>query len=275
MESKKGTSPGSLQLSSTDELLSRSLARQRKSRLPQPSNIIASSFTSPIDSLYLAAIFDPIFTASYPHIRQVEQISLFAAIFRALKEPQEYPPPTARLVDLSMLIEKYPTRVIVVYPECTTTNGRGILQFSHSLLTVPETTKVFPVSLRYTPGDVTTPVPCAYRRFFWNLLSRHTHCIRVRIAESVQVSTRKGDSTNSYTTNFFDSLQADDSAATSSSSETLVSPGESKVTMTSEERGFLEKIGEALARLGRVKRIGLGVKEKAAFVQAWVKHRRR
>ena len=205
----------------------------------------------------------------------MEHLSLFAAIFRALKEPQELPPPTARLVDLSTLIDEYPSRVIVVYPECTTTNGRGILQFSPSLLSALETTKVFPVSLRYTPGDVTTPVPGAYRRFFWNLLSRHTHCIRVRIAESVQISSRKGDSINSYTTNFFDSLQAEDSATTSSSSETLVSPGESKVTMTVEERRLLEKVGEALARLGRVKRIGLGVKEKVAFVQAWVKHRRR
>ena len=74
---------------------------------------------------------------------------------------------------------------------------------------------------------------------------------------------------------FFDSFQAEDSAATSSSSETLVSPGESKAVMTSEEQRFLEKIGDALARLGRVKRVGLGVKEKAAFVEAWVKHRRK
>lgn len=40
-----------------------SLARKKK-RLPAPSSIIASSFTSPEDALYLAAICDPPFTVS-------------------------------------------------------------------------------------------------------------------------------------------------------------------------------------------------------------------
>lgn len=42
-----------------------------------------------------------------------------------------------------------------------------------------------------------------------------------------------------------------------------------------EESKVLDKIAEALARLGRVKRVGLSVKDKAGFVKAWIRQRRR
>ena len=43
-----------------------SLSQQPKSRVPHPGSIIAAQFTSPVDALSLAAIFDPVFTISYP-----------------------------------------------------------------------------------------------------------------------------------------------------------------------------------------------------------------
>lgn len=256
-----------------------SLARE-KQRLPAPSSIIASSFTSPVDALYLAAIFDPLFTVSYPHTRKVRRISLFGAILRALAAPELAPPPGAALVDLATLIARHPKRTIVVFPECTTTNGRGILPLSPSLLGVPPATRIFPVNLRYTPPDITTPVPGQYAAFLWNLLSQQTHCIRVRIAEAVyntaQATTNGVSETmgkDRYLANVLDSL-GDDSGM-SSSTDSLVksrqhSPGVgSDGAVSAEEQKVLDKVAEALARLGRVKRVGLGVKEKAAFVQAW------
>jgi 1-acylglycerol-3-phosphate O-acyltransferase len=253
-----------------------SLAKGNAQRVPQPGNIIASSFTSPIDSLYLAAIFDPIFTVSYPHTRRVQYISLLGAILRALSPPQEYPPTGAKLTDLRTLVAAHPKRVIVVFPECTTTNGRGILPFSPSLLTVPPATKVFPVNLRYTPPDVTTPIPRAYWSFIWNLLSQPTHCIRVRIAEVVYNTARRTETTaekkDRYLMNLLDAL-GDDSAMTSST-DTLTSLTEQNGEINAEEKRVLDKVGEALARLGRVKRVGLMVKDKAAFVDAWSSKRR-
>lgn len=41
-----------------------------------------------------------------------------------------------------------------------------------------------------------------------------------------------------------------------------------------EERKVLDHIGEALARLGRVKRVNLGVDDKQRFIVTWSKHRR-
>ncbi|MCJ1243547.1 hypothetical protein MMC30_000744 [Trapelia coarctata] len=253
-----------------------SLAKHHQSRLPQPGTIIASSLTSPIDALYLAAIFDPIFTASYPSTRLVHRISIFQALLRAFTEPQLKPPPNANLVTLQALIQKHPHRPIVVFPECTTTNGRGILPFSPSLVTAPPRTKIFPISLRYTPGDITTPVPGSYFTFFWNLLSKPTHCIRVRIAESVYNTSQnvplvpQGSNINGYSSNFLDTLQED----TTSSTDTLLASDEAD-GITPAERRVLDKIAEALARLGRVKMVGLGVKEKSEFIRAWSRQKRR
>jgi 1-acylglycerol-3-phosphate O-acyltransferase len=243
---------------------SRSLAKHQN-RVPQPGTVIASSFTSPIDCLYLAAIFDPIFTASYPGIREVQRISLCHAIIRALLSPQLRPPPNARLVSLSKLLKEHPDSAIVVLPECTTTNGRGILPFSPSLLGTPARTKIFPVNLRYTPPDITTPVAGAYLSFLWSLCSKPTHCIRVRIAEAVYNTSEnrpglRQTKQDSYDANIFDSI--------SSVSE------EGGDGLVVEERKLLERVGEDLARLGRVKRVGIGVKEKIEFIKVWTKTRK-
>ncbi|KAG4025249.1 hypothetical protein MFRU_062g00030 [Monilinia fructicola] len=251
-----------------------SLAKKREGRVPEPSDIIASSFTSPLDSLYLAAIFDPIFTVSYPHTRQVHQISLLGAIFRALQSPKEYPPKGAKMTDLSALLIRYPGRAIVVFPESTTTNGKGILPVSPSLLTAPSGTKIFPISLRYSPSDITTPIPGKYWSFFWNLLSKPTHCIKVRIAEVVyNTSKADGDSAKNtkYLKNHFNNSNED--TAYTSSTDGLNSNNNFSAETSPEEQLVLDKVGEALARLGRVKRVGLTVKDKIAFVDAWNKKR--
>jgi 1-acylglycerol-3-phosphate O-acyltransferase len=224
--------------------------------------VIASSFTSPIDAVYLAAIFDPVFTASYPNTRQVERISLLQATLRAFAAPSTHPEPSTKLVDVAALVEKYPNRPIVIFPECTTTNGRGILPLSHALLGVPSKTKVFPVSLRYTPVDVVTPLPGSYISFLWTLLSKPTHCIRVRIAECVMNTRSAVDAPparstrqSTYSSNYLDTLEQDEGGVTAG------------------EKAFLDNVGEALARLGRVKRVGLGVKQKQEFVRVWSKTR--
>ncbi|RFU26154.1 hypothetical protein B7463_g10192, partial [Scytalidium lignicola] len=254
-----------------------SLAQKHQGRVPLPGNIIASSSTSPIDALYLAAIFDPIFTISYPHTRQVQHVSLLTAMLRSLSSPEEYPPSGAKLTDIRTLLSENPDRVIVVFPECTTTNGKGILPFSPSLLTSPPGAKIFPISLRYSPPDITTPIPGAYVLFLWNLLSKPTHCIRVRIAEAVYNTSKQMETVpekkDKYLTNLLDTL-GQDSAMTSSTDTLVSSTAEPPGDINAEEKKVLDKVADALARLGRVKRVGLTTKEKAAFVDAWSKRRR-
>ncbi|RMZ78426.1 hypothetical protein DV738_g3854, partial [Chaetothyriales sp. CBS 135597] len=242
-----------------------SLSRNN-TRLPSAGSIIAASTSSPIDALYLAAIFDPVFAAAYPNTRLVEPINLLQAVFRALSNPRLNPPPGTKLVDLGDYVKEHSDRVVVIFPECTTSNGRAILPLSPCLLAAPAKTNVFPVNLRYTAADITTPIPHSYLTFLWNLCSKPTHCIRIRIAEAVYNTARRDAVTRG----------ASQSSSTDlSDTDTLVGSEEADPPQTREERVFLDKIAEALARLGRVKRVGLGVKEKQAFVAAWNKSKKR
>ena len=58
-----------------------------------------------------------------------------------------------------------------------------------------------------------------------------------------------------------------------SSSDTLLGSEEGGESMTAGERRVLDRVAEALARLGRVKRVGLGVSDKERFVRAWRKEK--
>lgn len=75
-----------------------------------------------------------------------------------------------------------------------------------------------------------------------------------------------------YLANFMDTL-GEDSAMTSST-DTLNSSKGGSEEVNVEEQKVLDRVGEALARLGRVKRVGLTLKDKAAFVGSWTKKRR-
>lgn len=170
------------------------------------------------------------------------------------------------MVDLSTYVAQHSNRVLVLFPECTTSNGRGILPLSPSLLSTTSKIRVHPVHLRYTPADITTPIPHSYGKFLWNLCSKPTHCIRIRIAEAVQNTA--ANAAASAKASAVESI-----ADSASESETLVGSEESEGPQTKEERAFLDKVAEALARLGRVKRIGLGVKDKEDFIRMWTKKR--
>ena len=247
---------------------------QSKGALPQPGAVVASSFTSPLDPLYLAGILCPVFVRSWPHHEKVQVISLFTAIGMAFAKPQVSPPEGVKLVGLKELGEKYPGSIICVFPESTTTNGRGILPLSECLTGVGERTKIFPVNLRYTPGDITTPVPGGVVAWIWKLLSKPTHQMRVRIARPV------------YNTASLDSPKKAGEAASGTGMEANIwdSPHmrnglhadeqQQQLLVNEDQKKVLDRVGEDLARLGRVKRVGLGVQEKVEFVKIWKSRRR-
>ncbi|OAL55058.1 hypothetical protein IQ07DRAFT_608841 [Pyrenochaeta sp. DS3sAY3a] len=260
-----------------------------KDNLPKAGTIIASSFTSPLDPLYLAAIFQPIFTRSYPHTRNVERITLFRAILLAFSAPKLAPPPTTKLVSLSHLTSANPHKIICVFPETTTTNGRGILPLSPSLLSAAGSTKIYPVNLRYTPQDITTPVPGSYASWAWRLLSRPSHQMRVRIATRLYNSATQDSPAKlrgskwddglapatGYDTNIFDQpdfrngYDGDEGGGMSVDVD-----GDAGGEVSVKEQRVLDRVAEDLARLGRVKRVGLGPGEKVEFLKVWGKRRR-
>ncbi|KAK8079332.1 vacuolar protein sorting protein [Apiospora phragmitis] len=230
-----------------------SLSQQPPNRVPHPGSVIAAQFTSPVDAIYLAAIFDP------RHPARLGPVLLHAPHASSGHNPH-------KLVSLRRVVEQNRHRCVAVFPECSTTNGKGILPFSPSLLSAPVDAPIFPVSMRYTPQDITTPIPGAYFAFLWNLLSRPTHLIRVRIAESVTNRDIAGSSTES-------SGQPSRANSDSEDDDDYFGAGEEKPTP--DQYRVLDRVSEALARLGRNKRVGLTLKSKAAFIEAWSKSGKR
>ncbi|KAJ4389278.1 Lysophosphatidic acid:oleoyl-CoA acyltransferase 1 [Gnomoniopsis smithogilvyi] len=249
---------GDLQL---DGVKRGSLSQQPPERMPgaPPASVIAASFTSPIDAVYLAAVFDPIFTISYPASRQVVRVGLWRALWQALSAShlRTEPEDGAKLTTVAELLAQNPGRVVAVFPECATTNGTGILPFSPSLLTVPGDVKIFPVSIRYTAPDITTPVPGAWWRFLWRLLSRPTHVMRIRIADAIY-----------NTAGMVNGVSESSGVETRSGARAR---GSEVDEVSFEEQRVLDRVAETLARLGRNKRVGLTVTDKAKFVEAWKK----
>lgn len=90
-------------------------------------------------------------------------------------------------------------------------------------------------------------------RFVWNLCSKPTHTIRVRVAEAT------------YNTSAASGQDLDPREAYGASGEVGM--------LDEEEKKVQDRIGEALARLGRVKRVGVGVREKIDFVKIWGRRR--
>lgn len=293
-----------------------------------------SSLTSPLDAIYLAAVFDPVFTIAYPDSRLLRPCSLLTAILHplSLSSLATSPPRTLQqarvsedeaetrdrptkgtLTTLAQLSAHHPDRIILLFPECTPSNGRAVLPLSPALLTAPPKARIFPTSLRYTPADITTPIPgLSYAwHFLWNLCRRPTHTVRVRIAEGMYntpsasadakasaAAPAKAAVKNSYATNFLDSLDqgvfsGSDDARRQAPQARVKRPGtpgargavnggaseddddSAGVVISDEERAVLDRVAEALARLGRVKRVGLGVREKSEFVRRWMRRRTR
>lgn len=243
-----------------------SLSQQPPTRIPRAGTVIAANFTSPLDAVYLAAVWDCVFVQSFPGSRQVRKLSLWQAISLALSPRQLAGPPAEneKLTTIAQLLKEYPTRAIAVFPECATTNGKGILPLSPSLLTVPSSTQIFPLSLRYTPVDDTTPVPGGVKvwcGFLWKLLARPTHCIRIRIGEGVVNTVGAANGVPSH---------GEASGVDVNRERHEEDDGE----LTAEEQRILDKVAETLARLGRAKRVGLTVEDKKNFVKAWEKRKR-
>lgn len=109
----------------------------------------------------------------------------------------------------------------------------------------------------------------------WVLCSRPTHAIRTRIAVAVYNTSAAITNglpppvrPNTIDTNFFDGLDLSSNGA-----QTLLGTG-GEDAVSDEQRQVLDRVGEDLARLGRVKRVALGVREKDEFLKAWLKKRK-
>ena len=122
-------------------------------------------------------------------------------------------------------------------------------------------------------------------------MSKPRHCIRIRIAESLYNNAQSpqhsptvtpfsprsplspgpwspGSSSYGNPNGVTDTDSKEEGSE--SDTETLLEFEEGQVVSDLEKK-VLDRVGDSLARMGRVKRVGLGVKEKSDFVRAWTR----
>ncbi|BFZ59656.1 Lysophosphatidic acid:oleoyl-CoA acyltransferase 1 [Saitoella coloradoensis] len=197
-------------------------------------DILVANQTSPLDILLLASTLCsvPLFTQSYPGTSLVEPISFPMAILRYLLKPS-VKAPTSGMMELKDVTNKWQKRIVVVFPEGTATNSRGLLASTPSLSLTGVKTRIWPYTIKYTPtADLSTPITGfkASWSFFWRFLSQFKREIKLRrAAQPIIVDDEEKD-------------------------------GE-----------VVEKVMDALARVGRMRRLGLGVQEKRDFLDIWGK----
>lgn len=155
-------------------------------RIPNGS-VIACSLTSPLDILCLTALVNPVFTQSYSSTQRVRTLGFVEALLLPFAHPLSEPPPKSGLKDVSQVMLDHPKQPVVIFPECTTTNGKGVLRLCGSILTAPANSPIVPVSIRYTPGHVVTPIPGDYTGFLWRLLTMPFFYIRLRTGNAFSI----------------------------------------------------------------------------------------
>jgi len=104
--------------------------------------------------------------------------------------------------------------------------------------------------------------------------------MRVRIAtKTYNTSTSSSSSSpakaraSGYDTNIFDQPAFKESSSDDGAMH-VDAGGYSDGEVSVEEQGVLDRVGEDLARLGRVKRVGLGVGDKVRFLGVWGSRKR-
>ncbi|KAG5437268.1 hypothetical protein PCANB_001061 [Pneumocystis canis] len=156
--------------------------RRRKNRIkPSHKDIIITSCCSPLDILYLTFSYNPIFTISFPNTSLVQHVSGIKALFYMFSAPKK--PSYKDCMTLNDLSKLYPNRIISVFPEGTTSNGRGLLLFTQSLQSSAPQTRIFPLSIKYDLY-LTTPHPNCLFTFLFRLTFKLTHKFYTKLCQT-------------------------------------------------------------------------------------------
>ena len=110
----------------------------------------------------------------------------------------------------------------------------------------------------------------------YRLLSKPSHQMRVRVAmrvfnsDGIDSPAKKAEvaSTSGFDGSVFDGLEMRDGELE------LEQEGMGHEKVSAREQRVLDRVAEDLARLGRVKRVGLGVGDKVEFLRVWLRRRR-
>jgi len=94
-------------------------AQRKLAVAPRAGDIVASNYTSPLDVIYLAAKYDPVFVSSFVTTDKVQPTSFLTALWRSLQPPLISPSTKAKLLTLQEVCKAYSKRIVAIFPEVT------------------------------------------------------------------------------------------------------------------------------------------------------------
>ena len=143
----------------------------RKPSKPKAGDIVIANMTSPIDVMLLVYLYpSALFTAGDIEMLYQPQSALSAFFARF------YTTRVRKGVPIQDLRRQYKDRVIIICPEATTSNNRGLLSFCPLMVD-----SAFVVSIKYNnPPYLATPLPGQQLNFFWGLTSLLSHHCRIK-----------------------------------------------------------------------------------------------
>ena len=145
----------------------------RKVTKPTGGDVVVANRSSPIDVLLLLWVYPTALFTTSDRAGLVAERSTLGAIADAFLLENR---PGRAGTTLAVLRKRHRNRVIVVFPEGTASNNRGVLAFGQVAIG-----EAFVTAIKYNnPPTVTTAVPGSYGAFVWALTSVPLHGCRIR-----------------------------------------------------------------------------------------------
>ncbi|KAK7203081.1 hypothetical protein BZA70DRAFT_81197 [Myxozyma melibiosi] len=140
----------------------RSRRASSSKKTPNAGDVVVSNFVSPLDAMVYSTEFDCCFVIPTP-TGAYQTYNTLQAFIAATRLPNITKLSGSSSV-LSDIVSKAKSKdkVVVLFAEGTTTNGRGFLYSSAMKIKLDSTSTentLIPSHIKYTPPDVSTPVP--------------------------------------------------------------------------------------------------------------------
>lgn len=141
---------------------------RRNTKTPRTGDVVVSNYSSPLDSLVYASMYDCIFVLPTGDDNKFRQVSSLSVFMNALSLPSDNCAATDSF-DKIVAKAKMNGAIVVVFPEGTTSNGRGLLPMAEIPVSLTQA-NVFPSAVKYTHPSVITAIPVNVLVYLWKLL---------------------------------------------------------------------------------------------------------
>ncbi|WBW74281.1 1-acylglycerol-3-phosphate O-acyltransferase Vps66 [Schizosaccharomyces osmophilus] len=128
----------------------------------QAGDIVAVNHTSPVDILSVSSLFDCVFVQANCKSSNVLPVSSITAFFSCFSRLNlMLSPPKRDLRPLSEICKDATKngKVVILFPEGSTTNGRGLCKLTKCLESAGSTDRIFCLYIRYLPAAITLSIP--------------------------------------------------------------------------------------------------------------------